>query len=285
MGSGHYPCAHLVGLVEPEDFRAEDEPYVSESVGRGHALLPYAHRGSTFFQLRLRSTFWGSSSRPDPTVSDFAIATSHGTDLIAESQSRWSFGRTQTFRTQDFRARAEVLSVDWLDRNTILNGCRDGTVTLWDARTHGSDGTSSPVKHPSCINHVRKLDANRMVVAGLERQMATYDLRYLRPTDDPTNDFTRPYVEFPGYGNNELNGAAVGFDVRENLVAAGTDGRGVQLFDGPSGREVMMGGMGGDMGRKFEGPARCLQFSEMEHKGNGLKLFVGGVKGVEQWTW
>lgn len=285
MGGSQSACAHVSRLIKPEEWRARYQERLTGSLAWDYELLPYASDASTLFRSPTNATFWASSSRPDPTISDFAIATTYGTVVVAQTQSSWSFGRLQTFESEDFDASSEVLAVDWLDTNILLNGCRDGTVRLWDARTHGSSGTSWRVKHQSCINHVRRLDANRIVVAGLERQMATYDLRYIRPKDDDsTNGVTRPHARFPGYRNRELNGIAVGFDVCGDLVAAGTDEGGVQMFDGASGREVTVG-VGGDTGRKFEGPARCLRFVEMEGRGHGMKLFVGGLRGVEQWTW
>ena len=140
------------------------------------------------------------------------------------------------------------------------------------------------MRHPSCVNHVRKLDANRIVVAGLKRRMAAYDLRCIRTEDGFADGVTRPYVEFLGYRNKELNGIAVGFDVCGTLVAAGTDEGGVQVFDGASGREVVVG-MGGGMGEKLGGPARCLQFVEVEEGREGRGLFVAGARGIEQWAW
>lgn len=286
MGGSESACAHVSRLIKPEEWRARYQERLTGSLAWDYELLPYASDASTLFRSPTNATFWASSSRPDPTISDFAIATTYGTVVVAQTQSSWSFGRIQTFGFEDFDASSEVLAVDWLDTNILLNGCRDGTVRLWDARTHGSSGTSWRVKHRSCINHVRRLDANRIVVAGLQRQMATYDLRYIRPKDDDdsTNGVTRPHVRFPGYRNRELNGIAAGFDVCGDLVAAGTDEGGVQMFDGASGREVTVG-VGGGAGRKFEGPARCLRFVEMEGRGHGMRLFVGGSRGVEQWTW
>lgn len=148
--------------------------------------------------------------------------------------------------------------------------------------------------------------------------MAVYDLRYTAPSEVKRGVATRPYVEFPEYRNRELNGVAVGFDVCGDLIAAGTDwggcSRGWQVFDGGSGREVLVGGGGGNGKEKVEekgeegqgagndegegegeegglgGPARCLQFADMEQgkgkgKGEGRGLFVAGGRGIERWVW
>lgn len=286
MGGSRPACVHLTKLIEPEDWRVRHQSFMrTRSHERDNDPLSYTSDVSTVIRSSMNATFWASSSRPDATISDFAIATTHGTVIVAEAQSSWSFDRIQTFLKHDgLDASPEVLAVDWLDTNILLNGCRDGTVRLWDARTCGTGGTSWRVKHRSCVNHVRRLDANRIVVAGLERQMAAYDLRCIRPEGDLTRGVTRPYVAFPGYRNKELNGIAVGFDVCGNLVAAGTDEGGVQVFDGASGRELRVG-MGGDVGKKLGGPARCLRFVEMEEKREGRRLFIAGGRGIEQWAW
>ena len=286
---GSVPAYILLSkLIEPEEWRARYQDYMgNRSHERDHDPLSYTRDVSTVIRTHSFGTIWASSPRPDPTISAFAIATSYGTATVAESQSSWSFHRVQTFNTEDVGASSEVLALDWLDTNILLNGCRDGIVRLWDARTSGASGTSWRVKHRSCINHVRKLDANRIVVAGLERRMATYDLRYIRAQNDDltAGGVTRPYVEFPGYRNRELNGVAVGFDVCGDLIAAGTDEGGVQLFDGGSGREVAAGVKEKKEEEESGGSAKCLQFVEMEEKREGKGLLVADGRGIEQWAW
>ncbi len=115
--------------------------------------------------------------------------------------------------------------------------------------------------------------------------MAVYDLRYSRAGKDSCGEgATRPWVEFPGYGNREMNGVAVGFDVLGNLVATGIDDGGWRVFDGESGREVRVGG-GGDGKGGLRGPARCLRFVDGEGDREGRRLFVGDVGGIEEWGW
>lgn len=285
MGGSHPASVYLTKLIEPEEWRVRYQDYLgTRSHERDNNPLSYTSDISTVIRSQKNATFWAASARPETTISDFAIATTHGTVLVAERQSSWSFDRIQAFECEDLQASSEVLAVDWLDTNVLLNGCRDGTVRLWDARTHGTSGTSWRVKHPSCINHVRKVDRNRIVVAGLERQMAAYDLRYIRPKTDLTKGVTRAHVEFPGYANKEMNGVAVGFDVCGNLIAAGRDEGRVQVFDAGSGREIKVG-IGGNMGKNWGRPARCVRFVEMEERRDGRRLFVAGGRGIEQWAW
>lgn len=305
MGGSQPACVHLTKLIEPEVWRARYQDHKeTQPHERDNDPLSYTGDISTVIRGPMHGTFWASSPRPDPTTSDFAIATTYGSTLIVGSESSWSLHRTQRFERERlfFDAAAarssEVLAVDWLDANVLLNGCRDGAVRLWDTRFQGLAGTSQRIRHPTCINHVRRLGgANRIVVAGLQGRMAVYDLRYIRAkgvisfADGVAA--TRPYVEFPGYRNAELNGVAVGFDVWGDLVAAGTDeggvSRGWRVFDGASGREVVVGAGGGNDKGEGEGglggPARCLQFVEMEEGREGRGLFVGGGRGIERWAW
>lgn len=309
MGGSQPACVHLTKIVEPEVWRARYQDHTeTQSHERDNDPLSYTGDISTVIRGPLHGTFWASSPRPDSTASDFAIATTYGSTLVVGSESSWSVHRTQSFERKrvffdnDTAATrsSEVLAVDWLDANVLLNGCRDGAVRLWDTRFRSAAGTSRRLTHPSCINHVRRLGGgggggNRIVVAGMEGWMAVYDLRYIAPAAAVKGGFgvvtaTRPYVEFPAYRNRELNGVAVGFDVWGDLVAAGTDAGGWwQVLDGASGREVQVGGDrdGGNEkgGEGLGGPARCLQFVEMEEGRGGTGLFVAGGRGIERWAW
>ena len=303
MGGSQLAYVQLTKIVDPDEWRARCRDYLEAppSHERENDRLSYTDDVSSIIRGPVHCTFWASSPRPDLTAFDFAVATNLGTAMVSGChRSSWSFNPFQLFGSERFHAGGGggVLAVDWLDRNVTLNGCRDGIVRLWDTRARGVEATSARVRHGSCVNHVRRLDegGNRVVVAGLERRMAVYDLRFLGAKEgDFSCSFsssssssskrvtTRPYVEFPGYGNKEMNGVAVGFDVCGDLIAAGTDEKGLQVFDGTSGREVVVGG--GGMRKKLGGPARCLQFVEMEEAREGRKLFVADGTGIQQWAW
>lgn len=285
MGGRHPACVHLTRLTEPEERSA---PSRREANPRNGSPVNFTSDVSVIIRSQRPATFWASSARPDPTTSDFATATTSGTFMVQEAQASWSVGRTQAFDSDAAASStsSEVLAVDWLDRNTLLNGCRDGSVRLWDARAVGKGATSWRVRHPSCINHVRAVDVYHIVVAGIENRLCSYDLRFIRPEDGVSGrGVTRPFVSFPTYRNRDLNGIAVGFDVCGDLVAAGTDDQRVQVFDLGSGKELQVG-MGGELGRRdLGGPVRCLRFVEGEGKPEGMKLFVATWRGIEEWAW
>ena len=132
--------------------------------------------------------------------------------------------------------------MDWLDNNILINGQRNGNVKLWDVRTSGYEGTSYPIQHSSSITHVKKINENKIVVAGREDKLCIYDLRFLKgqPTAPPIHP-TRPYLDFPTYTNWELDAQNVGFDVCKGVIAAATDHGRVQFLDIDTGLDVCAG--------------------------------------------
>ena len=184
--------------------------------------------------------FWASSACPHTTRSDFALATDGGTILVVENQTGWGFGRHQSFENvNNSDLNTDVLAVDWQSINVVLSGCRDKTVRLWDVRVGEPHGTSLRLRHLSTINHVRRLNDNSIIVAGTERQLCTYDLRFVPSIATPYGpNPTRPFTTFPQYEQ----AFSVGFDVSKDVVAAGVaegnEHHGVQLFDAKSGRQM-----------------------------------------------
>lgn len=287
MGGPQPACVYLTQLKPPDLIHQSD---IDSTNRYEESLSQFTSDVSVIIRSSIpNTTFWASSARPLTDRNDFAIGSSSGTILVAEDQASWSFQHRMPFHRRWSSGRdrpAEVLAVDWYNRDVVMSGCRDGTVRLWDVRSKSlSAGTSSPLEHPSTINHVRKLNANRVVVAGIENRMCVYDLRFLRKSG-MDKEFTRPFVTVPGYRNRERNGLAVGFDVLgDKLVAVGTDDERVQVFDAGTGREVEIG-TGEALGkRKLRGLARCLRFASGERKGEGAKLLVSAGRGFEEWSW
>lgn len=89
----------------------------------------------------------------------------------------------------------------------------------------------------------------------------TYDLRSA-PTLD-ADGMSLPYMTFGTYRNREFNGFSVSMDVHDNLIAASTDDRQVQLFNGASGQEIPNGSHNGfcNSGRQ----AMCLRFADKSY--------------------
>ena len=112
--------------------------------------------------------YWASSANPCPGMTSFAIAANNGAVILKESQARWT---TQT--NQRYHGAPRVKAVDWLSTNVVIKGCKDGGVRLWDSRSDGNS-QGSRIRHPSEINHVRRIDENTIIVAGLENQVIVF---------------------------------------------------------------------------------------------------------------
>ena len=202
-------------------------------------------------------------------------------------ETGWIFTQRQPFenRTNSDLYRTEVLAVDWQNINVVLNGCRDKTVRLWDVRIAGLEGTNVRLRHPSTINHVRKLNDNSIIVAGMERQLCTYDLRFL-PNTATSNGVghTRPFTTFPEYATNELQASSVGFDVYDDVVAAGvaegSEHYGVQLFDAKSGRQ-----MSTSVRNEYPGGAqpRCVKLVGGSHVWHAPSLMYSSGNVIHEW--
>jgi len=206
-------------------------------------------------------TFWASSVKPTTTNNDFAVGTSHGTFIIEEMNAGFS-------KTAKMDTPRDVLAVDWLDQNVVMNGCRDGEVWLWDTRAEGRHACSNRISTPSCISRVRKVNDNKIVVAGIQRYCSVYDLRRPLKSDQL---YTTPYVSFSGYSN--CISRRLGFDVCQNLVAATTGGEIVQIFDVDTGKEMSKLDTGSEgVGVKFvDGDV-------------GLKLLVATKGYMQEWA-
>lgn len=107
--------------------------------------------------------YWASVAKPCHGICSFAIAASNGSVLLHENEGRWTLERSPCPR--------EAVAVDWLCPNVVLTGCREGAVRLWDTRSR-SESTEPRIQHPIAINHVRSIDANFIVVAGLQNEVS-----------------------------------------------------------------------------------------------------------------
>lgn len=68
-------------------------------------------------------------------------------------------------------------------------------------------------------------------------QLFTYDLRFTPQTKKKS----LPWQIFPAYRNNARNDGSLGFDIHQNLIAAGADDKSVQLFNMNTGDKLDFG--------------------------------------------
>ena len=116
---------------------------------------------------RKSTIYWASAANPCPDFCTFAIATAGGGMLLQEGQGRWIVECPQGQR--------DVAAVDWLSPRVIITGCHLGEVRLWDTRSRASS-QEPRIQHPIGSNHVRSIDANVIVVAGLQNEVISSPL-------------------------------------------------------------------------------------------------------------
>jgi len=222
---------------------------------------------ATLFNHTCHLTVYASAPNSFLSNSDavFAIGTAEAVMIFAHAQSQWSHSQILALDSPAF-------AVEWQDATTVAMGLHDGGVKLWDTR---SGGSSLRFQHPSCAAGIRRVDANRLVVCGLQNSMAMYDLRMTRednespPSSRPASYAisTRPLVEYP-YHNSFWQ--FVGFDISTDLglVAASGDRDPFQMFSletglpaGPSMMEEIE-----DSTIPNSGVCSCLQFVRHDNK-------------------
>ena len=230
-------------------------------------------------------TYWTSAANPVPDVCNFAIGASNGSFILRDINSRWFLERNPNLQGQ-----GEAVAIDWLGPRVVLKGCGEGSVRLWDLRSRG-EGTEPRIQHRTSINHLRRIDENMVVVAGLLNevsnlrcacstlgltfQLCTYDLRYAKRIS--ANGPTQHYDKFPTYRNTMLGHISTGLDVHRNLVAATTDDRRVQIFDVKKGVELVPGI------RNLNANAASIKFVDEQRSGNGLKLLVASGPRIDSY--
>ena len=147
----------------------------------GQAMFKWLDGGSPELNYRVEmdGSVWCSAANPQISDGylDFAIGTQRQL-LIA---SVLPYGNAEFFQHRWPRGSAQsgFQAVDWLDKNIIISGLRNGSVFLWDGRASGNGATSQRIQHGSSICHVRALNHNKVVVAGMEDRVSC---RKLHPT-------------------------------------------------------------------------------------------------------
>ncbi len=96
----------------------------------------------------------------------FAIAASNGTLIAYEANGRWHHTLSR-----DSPGQTEAVAVDWFSRAVVLRGFKQGTVKLWDLRINAVS-TEPRIQHHHPVNHVKRVDDNIIVVAGLENKVS-----------------------------------------------------------------------------------------------------------------
>jgi hypothetical protein len=108
---------------------------------------------------------WCSAARPDSGNDPFfAVGTSEG--LYTLRQGDITLTRADINlpkRSRKASKDVDLLALDWLSPTVIATGFRNSLVGLYDVR---SSGFATRIRHPRSIGQVKRVDENRLVVAG-----------------------------------------------------------------------------------------------------------------------
>lgn len=113
---------------------------------------------ATFDRGPLFGDWWTAAAKPDMISNVFVVGGTLGLVVCAEREGTWFLDTLS-----DSPPRDDVMSVDWLDRNTFISGDRSGKVRLYDTR---HKGTSLRIVSPSSVTHVKRMHEHSIVVAG-----------------------------------------------------------------------------------------------------------------------
>ncbi|CRG86732.1 hypothetical protein PISL3812_03743 [Talaromyces islandicus] len=177
------------------------------------------------------SSMWCSAAKPgsdnDPI---FAIGTSDGLYILRDRGGMDLIHANITLPTRRPRGASEdvdLLALDWLSPTVIATGFRNSLVGLYDVR---SRGFATRIKHPRSVGQVKRVDENRLVVAGY-RSMQMYDLRFPSKRGILSNSC----LTFQDYDNEFRH--QIDLNSELGLVASITDGERIHfhsLADGSS---------------------------------------------------
>ncbi|KAL8834645.1 MAG: hypothetical protein Q9170_003647 [Blastenia crenularia] len=291
LGDGRTPPSiHLVRLLEPQAYFANLERLE-------HRRSMYDYGTSAFnqeldvpvgCQVQLPSktkSIWCSVAGPHTDRAVFAIGTACGVELV-EMRDRYLDPSVHRHDWPRSNQAHNTFAVDFWNHNVVLAGTRNGKVRVWDIRSNGSNVR---FKHPSSTTHIRATNENKVLVAGLDRKLSMYDVRFLKafPQSEQSKNLlpSQPLYDFPAYRVESYLYPKLGFDVYRNLVASGTEDKKVQIFDLTSGKELDIGATGARPNDEVLSHARCLKFVEHDDNGDGLRLLVANGSRIDAWAW
>jgi WD40 repeat protein len=179
----------VVQISDPE----RDGPYVTQ-----------------VFTPKACSTIWGAAARPvsfspSPALNNTVAANYTEHLAVAASSSMLLFTRADSgawdSKTVVDQLPADILSLDWISYTTVVLGCRDGKIHLYDTR---SGGSSHILTHPYPVSKIKPADdPTRLICSGLQDTLFLYDIRSPRPSrsnNTPDHHYNEQYFKtlYPG---------------------------------------------------------------------------------------
>lgn len=199
----------------------------------------------------LHADIYSSTPAPSESPLAFAFGSTYGILVLDKHSGDLSWVNFDRFPQHKSPKDVFALEFSADNHNILLSGCRKGILNFTDLRVPTSN--SDIINHPSTITHVRQLDKNRVIVAGLNSSLCQYDLRFLGETTNftsspqiPNKSFrnrriTSPVVQYPGYHNDSSIHMGFDIDLETGTVAAAQEkddfNPALRLFSLHGGRE------------------------------------------------
>ncbi|KAF1938368.1 hypothetical protein EJ02DRAFT_457932 [Clathrospora elynae] len=300
----------VVYLSDPE----RDEPYVHQQ-----------------FTPKECSAIWGAAARPtsfapSPGLENTVAATYTEHLAVAASSSMLLFMRSQTgawnaemvVKSLD----SDILALDWISYTTVVLGCRDGKIRLYDTR---SGGSSHILTHPYPISKIKRADnETRLVCSGLQDSLFLYDIRSPRlsrgsasgPSSHDNHHYNEHYFKtlYPGNRDNKkrrklnhkafknwsqpllsfphanLDDLELDIDVhpRLGLLAASQDhntGTAILISNLWTGRTVKEIKSEVSVGKEKLDKIRCVKFIDRDEEEGGVDLWTCWSGGIARFGW
>ncbi|KAI1210347.1 uncharacterized protein F4807DRAFT_61698 [Annulohypoxylon truncatum] len=192
----------------------------------------------------------------------------------------------------------DIFGVDYhvTNPNLVFFGGRPGKLCIGDLRQN--DFEWSAIQLPKSIAHVKAVNDNQVLVAGLENMMSVYDIRFCdRTTINDNRDIKSgrgckkggdPIVTMQEYKSQSRFNTGFDFDRTLGIAAAAHEDGKVVLYSVRSGRRLPSRDI--DKIHSRWGQIECLQFQTMEDdhtptlfvgEGNDINAFSFGVDNLD----
>jgi WD40 repeat protein len=286
-GSRHPPQIFITNLLDPRCLEI------------GEPRQPIDTPCSQQLEPPTDTTIWCSAASPSPSLKDpqyIALGMNKGIVLIDNDGKRsgtWMICHPS-------RWSSDVLTIDWMSPHVVTGGLRNGGIVLYDARS--TSGIHRFTHSGPVVSLKTVEEGTRVVVAGMNNQMAMYDWRMLKEQsatsrwemgswakqNNTTPRATTPVMRFD-YQNEFMY--PLGFDVSAELglVAAAEDDGNVSMWSLRNGEKVrkldmsMMKAKSKEEGVGVGEMVKCLRFVEDENGPPRLMASKGDK--IVEWAW
>lgn len=189
-------------------------------------LGPGVNRGS-------EANVFSSTAAPPESPYAFAFGSSYGLLMADVVNVRLNWLPLDRYPRHESPKDVFALEFSADNHNVLFSGCRKGIINIIDLRVPNHE--RDIINHPSTITHVRQLDRNRIIVAGLNSSLCQYDLRFRRqivtmastarrPNKSFRNEsITNPVLQYPGFHNDSSIHLGFDVDLETGTVAAGQE--------------------------------------------------------------